>query len=241
MTLVVGATALALSFTRWRRIGQVFLGVALVTLWIAATPVFSNWLNWQLESQFPPLSADRLPQSDVVIVLGGVLAQPTSPRLAADLSDAVDRIMHALRLYRAGKAPLIVISAGNQAPQRAATPEARLIADLLMELGVPRSALVLETRSRNTHENATHTAAIFKEHGWRNGLLVTSGFHMPRALAAFRHEGLAVTPAATDVHSGPPQFASPFAILPDAGALALTTSAIKEMIGFCYYRLRGWA
>jgi uncharacterized SAM-binding protein YcdF (DUF218 family) len=241
VALVVGAAALALSFTRWRHIGEVLLGFALVTLWIAATPALANWLNWQLESQFPPLSADRLPQSEAVIVLGGVLGQPTPPRVAADLSDSTDRIMHALRVYRVGKAPLIVISAGNQPWQTATASEAQLIADLFMELGVPRSALVLETKSRNTHENAANTAAIFKEHGWRNGILVTSGFHMPRALAAFRHEGLVVTPAATDVHSVPARSAHLFDILPDAKALARTTSAIQEMIGLCYYRLRGWA
>ena len=101
-----------------------------------------------------------MPQSDVLILLGG---EPTS------------RILRARRVYRAGKAPLIVISAGP-------VPEAQLIADLLIELGAPRSALILETESRNTRENAVNTAAIFKEHVWRTGLLVTSGAHMPRAL-----------------------------------------------------------
>ena len=46
--IFVGATALALSFTRWRHIGQVLLGIVLVVLWIAATPGFAKWLNWHL-------------------------------------------------------------------------------------------------------------------------------------------------------------------------------------------------
>ena len=87
----------------------------------------------------------------------------------------------------------------------------------------------------------SYTAAIFKEHGWRNGLLVTSGVHMPRAVAAFRKAGLDVTPAATDVHAGHPRFTSLLDLLPDAGALARTTLAIKEIIGLCVYRYRGWA
>jgi uncharacterized SAM-binding protein YcdF (DUF218 family) len=239
--IFVGAIALALSFTNRGRIGQLLLGLALVALWIAATPVFANWLTWRLESQFPPVSVETLPQSDVVIVLGGILGQPLPPRVAADLGDPADRIMHALRIYRTNKAPLIVISAGNQPWQAAVAPEAELIADLLVELGVPRSALLLETESRNTRENAVNTAAIFKAHGWRTGLLVTSGAHMPRALAAFRKVGLGVVPAATDIHAGPPELVSLLDLLPDAGALAQTTSAIKEMIGLCIYRLRGWA
>ena len=122
--MLVGGTAFALSFTRWRRTGQVLLGVALAALWIAATPFFANWLNFSLESQFPPVSIDTLPQSDVVIVLGGVLGQPFPPRVAADLSGSSDRIMHALRIYRADKAPLILISAGNLPWQATMIPEA---------------------------------------------------------------------------------------------------------------------
>ncbi|MGC1178198.1 MAG: YdcF family protein [Methyloceanibacter sp.] len=237
--ILVGATALALSFTSWRRIGQVLLGLALVALWIAATPVCANWLNLRLESQFPPVSVEMLPQSDVVIVLGGALGQPLPPRV--ELGGPTSRIMEALRIYRAGKAPLIVISGGNLPWQATVVPESQLIADLLVELGAPRSALILETGSRNTRENAVNTAAIFKEHGWRTGLLVTSGTHMPRALAAFQKLGLDVTPAATDIHARPLQFVSLLDLLPDAGALAGTTLAVKEMMGLCIYRLRGWA
>ena len=182
-----------------------------------------------------------LPQSDVVIVLGGVLGQPLPPQIAADLGDPVDRIIHALRIYRAGKAPLIAISGGNLPWQDAIAPESQLIADLLIELGAPRSALILETASRNTRESAVNTAAIFKEHGWRTGLLVTSGAHMPRALAAFQKLGLDVTPAATDIHARPIKSVSLLDLLPDAEALVRTTSAIKEMMGLCFYRLHGWA
>lgn len=229
--MLVGTIALALSFTRWRRIGQVLLGFALVAHWIASTPVFANWLELRLKSQFPPQSIERLPQSDAVIVLGGV---------AANLGNPADRIMHALRIYRAGKASLIVISGGNL--QQVGVPESQLIADLLVELGAPRSALILETGSRNTRENALNTAAIFEKNGWRNGLLVTSGAHMPRALAAFRKVGLSVTPTATDISVGPFFLLSSFLdLLPDAWALGRTMIAIKEMIGISVYRYRGWA
>ena len=169
--LLVGAAAVALSFTRWRPFGQVLLGCTLIGLWVAATPVFANWLNWQVESRLPPLSMEALPQSDVVIVLGGASAT---------------RILGAWRIYRAGKTPRVVISGGNLPWQAQAVPESQLTADLLIELGVPHPVLILEQQSRTNRENALNTAAIFNEHNWRNGLLVTSGLHMPRALAAFQ-------------------------------------------------------
>jgi uncharacterized SAM-binding protein YcdF (DUF218 family) len=161
--------------------------------------------------------------------------------VAADLSDSADRIIHALRIYRTGKARLILISGGHLPWESVGVPEARLIADFLLELGAPPSALILETRSRTTRENAVNTAAFFKKNGWRRGLPVTSGSHMPRALATFKKVGLAVIPAATDIHAGPARGVSLFGLIPDAKALAATTSAIKEMLGLLVYRCRGWA
>jgi uncharacterized SAM-binding protein YcdF (DUF218 family) len=240
--IFVGGIALTLTFTRWSAIGQVLLGVSLGSLWIASTPVLANWLNWRLESQFPPMAVEVLPQKEVVVVLGGgALGQPFPPRVAADLGAAADRIIHAMRIYRAGKAPIIVVSAGNLPCSCDIAPEAQLIADFMAELGVPRSAMVLETEGRTTRENATNTAVLFKERGWKTALLVTSGAHMPRALAAFQKAGLDVTPAATDIHAGLVQSVSLRGMLPTVGALAGTTSAIKEMIGLLVYRYRGWA
>ena len=223
VVIAVSAAAVVLSFTSWWRIGLVLLGFALVAFWIAATPVFANWLNWRLNSEFPPVNVETLPQSDVVILLGGV---------GADLENPANRIMHALQVYHAGKAPLILISSGN---------DAGVMADRLVGFGVPRSALILETQSRNTWENAVNTAAIFKAHGWRNGVLVTSAAHMPRALAAFQRVGLSVVPAATGIQAGPPQFGSRLDLQMDQEALLRTTAAIKEMIGLLVYRCLGWA
>ena len=205
---------------------QLLLGIALLILWIAATPVFANWLNWRLASRFPPVNIKALPDGDAVILLGGA-------------SDR--RILYALRVYRAGKAPRIVISGGNLPWGAAAAPEAERIAELLVEVGVPRSALILETKSGNTRENAINTAAIFNERGYRLGLLVTEGAHMPRALAAFRKAGIEVVPAPDNSYPQPFQVDSLLDLLPDAGALAGTTFAIKEMIGIAVYRLRDWA
>src|SRR5262249_54862197 len=145
-------------------------GCVLAALWIAATPVFANWLSERLESGVTANSLETLPQGDAVILPGGA---------------SVGRVMAALRLYNAGKAPFIVITGGNLPWHKAAVPEPQRIAYFLVELGAPRSALIWETRSRNKRENAVNTAAIFKEHGWRHGLLVTEGLFMRRALATF--------------------------------------------------------
>ena len=112
------------------------------------------------------------------------------------LGDAPEsRIKHALRIYAAAKAPRILISGGSFPWRNTSMPEAERIANILVELGVPRSSLTLETHSRTTRENAVNTAAIFRQQGWQTGILVTSGFHMPRAFAAFASVGMRVVPA----------------------------------------------
>ena len=239
--ILLGIVVLALLGTGFRRSGSTLLALGLLALWVASTPAFANWVVAQLESEYPPVPVQNVPTADAIVLLGGIVRQPLRPRVTVDLGDPVDRILQALRLYRARKAPAIVIAGGNLPWETAAVPEAELIAELLVEFGVPRSALVLETESRNTRENAVNTVAVFHSHGWRKGLLVTSGVHMPRALAAFHAVGLeAIIPVPTDIHATFSSYEGTLNFLPDANALAETTSALKELMGRFVYRYRGW-
>jgi uncharacterized SAM-binding protein YcdF (DUF218 family) len=99
--------------------------------------------------------------------------------------------------------------------------------------------MLLESRSRNTYENALFTARLLRERGWRRILLVTSASHMPRAVLLFRHQELQVVPASTDVQV----VRRPFALvrlMPDVEALRKSTRAIKEYAGIAVYWLRGY-
>jgi uncharacterized SAM-binding protein YcdF (DUF218 family) len=231
---------LAFVFARFRRLARVALASSLVLLWVTSMPVFSNWLTGFWEAPYLPVAAADLPQTDAIVLLGGIVGQSTPPRIEPDLGEAADRIFRATRLFDAGRAPRIVVSGGNLPWRTASDPEAVLIADLLVELGVPRDAIVLEVESRNTRENAVNTGAIFEENGWQTALLVTSGSHMWRASASFRRAGVDVTAASTDIHSRYPLYDSLLDFLPDARALLRTTIIIKEMIGLVVYRARGW-
>jgi len=216
VAVLLGAVVLLLEFGNRCRLRRALLVLMLSVLWIASTPLFSDWLNWQVASAALPDACEIREQSDAVILLGGT---PSS------------RIVHALKLHRAGKAPRILITARASEAQR--------VANQLVELGAPRSALVLETKSRNTRDNAVGVAALFAKRGWEKGLLVTSSTHMRRALAAFRKVGLAVSAAPTEF-PGPASLRNILDVLPDAEALAKTTFAIRELVGLYVYRYRGW-
>ena len=235
------ALSLLLSFTRFRRTARLALVAAMAVLWIASMPAFANWLYSGLEARHPPVPIETLAKSDVAIVLGGAVGQPLPPRTAPDVGEPADRILHAARIFHAGKIGHILVTGGNIPWQTAVAPEAELIADLLVELGVPRGAIVVETQSRNTYENAVNSAEIIEDRGWQNVILITSGAHMPRALAVFSKAGIEAIPASTDIRVRFPLYDSPLDFLPDAEALKRTSDAIREWIGIAVYRLRGWA
>jgi uncharacterized SAM-binding protein YcdF (DUF218 family) len=153
---------------------------------------------------------------------------------------AADRVWHTARIYHAGRAPRVVASGGNQPWLGGVCSEASAMRDFLVDLGVPAEAVWLEERSRNTRENAVHTAKILEAQGIGPMPLVTSALHMPRALATFRAAGINAIPAPTDfeVEVRPRVFLD---WLPDAEALAASTRALKEYPGLWVYRYRGWA
>ena len=142
------------------------------------------------ERSFPITPVGSSPQGDAIVVLGGDVAIPNSPRVTSQLNG--NRLIHAYRLYRAGKAPVILISGGNVFPQEGLDPEAVYSRRLLEEFGGPSDAILLESDSRNTHENAVRTRKILGAIGIDQILLVTSGFHMKRAVLTFEKSGFDV-------------------------------------------------
>jgi len=235
--LLLAAVAASLGAGR----GGWAVGLAMIAgLWAASTPLVARWLTASLEAQYPALSVDAYQPADVAILLGGALSPAAAGEPYPDLGEAADRILHAYRIYRAGLAPKILISGGNLFPDGRPS-EGQQMADLLVALGVDRSAIIVEGNSRNTFENARETAQIWQREGFKSALLVTSSMHMPRALAVFGKAGLPVEPAATDFRSGHALMPFPLSILPDAGSLDEASQAIKEWIGLAVYRWRGWA
>ncbi len=109
----------------------------------------------------------------------------------------------------------------------------------LMDLGVPKEQVLLEEGSATTWENAREARRLLREKHWDCMLLVTSALHMRRAVATFRSAGIPVIPVATD-HEVVYRSFTGLDYLPDAEALAASSRAFKEYLGFWIYELRGW-
>jgi uncharacterized SAM-binding protein YcdF (DUF218 family) len=124
---------------------------------------------------------------DVIVVLGAALTPDgeATPALRR-------RVAHGVRLYHEGAAGVLLLSGG---PTRHPLPEAMAMRTLALDGGVPEGCIVVEDKSVRTLHNASYTARIMRQRGWRRALVVTDSFHMPRALLTFRGFGVAVTAA----------------------------------------------
>ena len=220
-----------------------FSFTAMLLLLIFSSPQISSLLIGYLEEQHPPVAIDKLPDADIVIMLGGVLNLPVQPRLYTELVDASDRLLHTSRIFKQGKVERIFLAGGNVFEGAVAQGESFFSKQVLQEWGVPGNRIDIDGASKTTFENAINA----RDYIYRNGfvkkpiLLVTSALHMPRAMATFKKLDLNVIPVTTDIHvtqSSAPGF---YSWIPSAGALNGVTVAWHEIAGLWYYRFRGWA
>jgi len=240
--LVLGGLVVGMGggLAAWRRRwGLPMVAAGLLIVWVPAMPVVADWLQGTLEDRFPPRPVATAPTADAVVTLGGAIGAPVPPREYPDLSGAADRVWHAARLYRAGKAPVVIASGGTLPWRDQRFREADAMQALLTSWGVPADSVLRESTSANTYENARNTADLLEEEGLDRVLLVTSALHMRRALATFRSAGVQAVPAATDyrVVDDPGSFLD---LVPSAGALGGSTAAIREYVGYLVYEWRGW-
>ncbi len=240
LILLFGVLALIFALIAKRRLGFAFGFFAMLLFWIASTPIVAGSLYGRLEARFPPEPMESIPVSNCIVVLGGAVGLPVFPRLEMELGEAIDRVYHAAKLYRAGKGGRVFVTGGNQPWSEPGPSEAALIGELLVEWGVPADAIQLEGLSRNTRENAVNIKPMLEAAGCERSLLVTSAAHMQRAVAAFKAVGLAVYPVSTDVQVAKSGNYTVMHFLPDARALALTSEAIREWMGQKVYEWKGW-
>ena len=246
IAILFALAALAALTLRRRGLGIGLLGFALAWLWIWSTPLVAHAIASLFKAPYPPQHIDELPAAEAIVLLGGGVKPISGGMIYPDMNAAADRVWHAARLFKAGKAPIIIVSAGNiwkggQKRKRKRQSPAAATRILLSEFGVPDASIVEEEKSRSTRENALLTSTMADGLEIRKVLLVTSYWHMDRALAAFENTGLEVVPAAADhsVWGEEPQPTILWA-LPSANSLMHSSGNFWEFLGYLAYRMRGW-
>jgi len=237
----------ALSMAKRRGLQRAALILALLTLCLASNRWVAMGLTRSLEWRYLPPTP--VPQAEVAVVLGGGTLSAEPPRQMVEVNGAGDRVLYAAWLYQQGKVRRILLSGGLLDWEIRQSTPAQDMAGLLQMMGVPPDALWLQTESRNTYQDAVYSARILQSEGVERILLVTSAWHMPRAMKLFQAQGLQVIPLPTDftvTEAGWQQLmqgdlrAQILALVPSAENLAQTSRILKEYLGILVYDLKGW-
>jgi uncharacterized SAM-binding protein YcdF (DUF218 family) len=225
----------------WRRRGAELIGIALSILVLCSWTGLPTILLRPLEQRFSvPDDPDRLNPAGI-LVLGGVIDSGLSTELhSAELIDGAERLVVAAELARRYPNARILLSGGsNGVFANNDVAESAVARDLLIEFGVPAARISIEDHSRNTHENAVFSFSAAEPAPREQWLLVTSAFHMPRAIGTFRAAGWnGVVAWPVDYRNG--ATTDWFGGRTAAEGLTMTDMAVREWIGLVAYRFAGY-
>ena len=234
----LGLLGVVLLATRCARAGRRLMAFSILLLAVAGFSPLGNWLLYPLEQRFPPWDASHGAPDGIVVLGGSIDADLSEAHGSAVVRSAADRILAAAALARRYPDARIVFSGGSANLIGNDAREADYAAALFESLGVARTRLIMERRSRNTEENAEFSKALAAPKSGERWLLVTSAFHMPRAIGLFRKAGFAVEACPVDWRVGGAADLRAFSIVAGDG-LGRTDTGLREWIGLFAYWLTG--
>lgn len=212
----------------------------LAVIMIAAMPPVANALEWHLEHGASSTLREGVTY-DVVVLLGGVVDEEVTHESGQpSYNDNVERVIMTHRLLRDGRAKKVIVSGGTMDPKNADYGEAVQLARQLEDWGIAKERIVIEDRSKNTRENALFTSALVREQGFGSLVIVTSAFHVPRAVDCFRAVGMQVDVLPVDFRAHAPRTGPLGDWMPRASALSNTSAMLREWFGRWIYRVQGY-
>jgi uncharacterized SAM-binding protein YcdF (DUF218 family) len=232
-----------LIWTGWARWGRRFATAGAILLLVAGLSPLGNALILPLEDRFPRADLDAGPKPTGFIVLGGAEDRIVSAaRGVPALNEAAEREVEAVMLLRRFPDAKIAFTGGDAAIFYKSASEASGFASLLTAMGVAPDRLILEDKSRDTFENAAFLKAELGQQGLlgpgARWLLITSAYHMPRAMGVFRKAEFAVEPWPVDYRTrGTADLTRPFDKVSEG--LRRVDIASREWVGLLAYWITG--
>ncbi len=232
VAMLLGVAAIVLKVLKRERWMRILCVVAFVWLWFWMTPLAGRLLGPALERDFlidgkvPKVEA--FPAADAIVLLGGSMSIETNISEYAEMWTNADRVWQAARLYKAGKAPLVVATSPNV---REST------GGLLVDFGIPKESLKFFEEPRNTEEEAR----LIAKTEYKRILLVTSAWHMRRAHSMFKKYApnieVICAPADFEFTLGGVHPLSLSHFLPNSNALGPNSVVFHEWVGIIGYKL----
>lgn len=236
--IAIGLVGAFLMATRFASLGRKLAVAALALLAICAFSPVGYAVLYPLEARFPPWDAARGAPDGIVILGASIDADLSAAHGTAVVTAAADRIIAAAALAHRYPNARIIFTGGSANLLSNDAREADYAAALFESLGVSKSRLMMERRSRNTYENALFSKAMAAPKAGERWLLVTSAYHMPRSMGLFRKAGFAVEPYPADwmVRGRGDLFTLTSTAIDGLGR---TDVGVREWIGLVAYRLTG--
>jgi len=237
LLIALGIVGVLLLRTRFARLGWRLVVGSLVVLAVIGLSPLGNALILPLEQRFPAWDSARGGPDGIVVLGGAVTPDVAVARNNVALNEAAERMTAAVELARRYPNARIIFS-GGEGTLLYGGNESEAALRLFEGLGVARGRVVTEDKSRNTVENALFTREIAKPKPGERWLLVTSAYHLPRAVGVFRKVGFAVEAYPVDWRTrGPEDALRPFPTLGEG--LRRTDTAVREWLGLAVYWFAG--
>jgi uncharacterized SAM-binding protein YcdF (DUF218 family) len=233
---------LCLWATRRQRLGKGLVTLGTLLLLLFSSSLISSRVLASLEQRHPallhPESVSWGPRSSAspkwIVVLGsGHVSDPRLPANSQISPVALSRVVEGVRLQKVIPGSKLLLSGGVVFDP---VPEAEVMAQIAVLLGVKPQDIMLESDSRDTADEA---AIIAKMIGRERFILVTSAAHMPRSIALFSKHGLQPIPAPADFQAPNTQSSDPVRFFPGVRSLVQTQTAVHEYLGLAWSWLRG--
>ena len=212
----------------------------ILSIAIVIAIVFSNSLIFNLAQypfHAPPMPMAKNEQYELGIVLGGMARyDPVSRKAYFNISS--DRFIQTALLYKKGHIKKILVCGGqNGLIKYRNFTEAQFVSENLIALGIPAADIIKEDQSKTTAENAAFAKKILDSTHLLNGkaVLITSSFHIPRAVETFESVGIPVRPYPCAFSILPSSIRPDLQdLIPDAGVMSGWGGLIKELMGRFY-------
>lgn len=214
--------------TRKQRTAKVILSLSVVLFVGMGYGFFSYTALRALENSYPPLSLATLQQSNAhtIVVLGGGHYRCSAASPVSQLSqETLVRLIEGLRLQKLLPGAQVILSGGNY---DGAECDASLMRKVALELGVDPVGIVVEDESKDTKDEAR---IIKKMLGEERPILVTSAYHMPRAMALFEGQGMQPIAAPVGHMAQCPFFATVDSFFPSTKRISEAENVLHEVLG----------
>jgi uncharacterized SAM-binding protein YcdF (DUF218 family) len=220
----------------WRAVSRIMLGTSFVLFALIGFTQLTDYLLLRLEKAVPTETLPADP-AGIIVLGGGVKPLSAAGGEGYSLAEAGDRLIHGLELKRRFPQARLIYSGGASPFEGNGMPETAGAVAMVRALYGDDRGMELESKSRSTAENAAEVSAMLGTGKDSPFLLVTSAFHMPRAVLTFRKAGVNVIPVSTDFRAEPLAF--PYLTEEAPNQFVKASLLVKEFVGLLAYYFAG--